>query len=174
MGEDLEAEGRMAVRTPMQWEPLRNGGFSTAPPRRLVQRLVPGGHSAEHVNVAAQRREPDSLWQFMRTLIQTYRDCPELGWGDFHVLPQPHRQVMAHRCSWQGSSILAVHNLSADAVTVPLTLEPDDLGGTDQAWLEDLFAHEVVEVDTDHTAELALEGYGHRWLRVRRDDRARA
>ena len=41
MGEDLEAEGRMAVRTPMQWEPIRNGGFSTAPARRLIQRLVP-------------------------------------------------------------------------------------------------------------------------------------
>ena len=42
MGEDLAAEGRMAVRTPMQWAPGRNGGFSTAAPRRLIQRPVPG------------------------------------------------------------------------------------------------------------------------------------
>ena len=83
MGEDLEAEGRMAVRTPMQWEPSRNGGFSTAAPRRLIQRLVPDGYGPEHVNVADQKRDPDSLWTFMRALIQTYRECPELGWGDF-------------------------------------------------------------------------------------------
>ena len=100
MGEDLEAEGRMAVRTPMQWEPGRNGGFSNARPSRLVQRLVPGGFGPEHVNVADQRRDPDSLWTFMRGLIQTYRECPELGWGQFSVLDEPHREVLVHRCHW--------------------------------------------------------------------------
>ena len=127
MGEDLEAEGRMAVRTPMQWEPIRNGGFSTAPPRRLIQRLVPDGYGPEHVNVADQKRDPDSLWNFMRALIQTYRECPELGWGDFQVLQQPHREVLAHRCHWEGSSIVAVHNLSSQPVTTQFQLDPDDL-----------------------------------------------
>src|SRR3712207_9522995 len=47
MGEDLAAEGRMAVRTPMQWEPGHNGGFSTAPTRRLVQRPAPPPYGAE-------------------------------------------------------------------------------------------------------------------------------
>ena len=171
MGEDLEAEGRMAVRTPMQWEPISNGGFSNAPSRRLIQRLVPDGYGPEHVNVADQKRDPDSLWNFMRALVQTYRECPELGWGDFRVLPQPHREVLAHRCHWEGSSLLAVHNLSSRPVTTQLHLEPDDLVGEEPVWLEDLFAHEALETDPRGEVELALEGYGHRWLRVRRDDR---
>jgi glycosidase len=173
MGEDLEAEGRMAVRTPMQWEPLRHGGFSTAPARRLVQRPVPDGFGPEHVNVADQKRDPDSLWNFMRHLIQTYRECPELGWGDFLVLPQPHRQVFAHRCRWDGSSIVAVHNLGADPVTVPLALDPVDTEGDAPVWLEDLLSPGSLEPGRGGAFELPLDGYGHRWFRVRRDDQPR-
>ena len=158
----------MAVRTPMQWEPTRNGGFSTAAPRRLVQRVVPDGYGPEHVNVADQKRDPDSLWTFVRSLIQTYRECPELGWGDFRVLDQPHREVLAHRCGWQGSSVVAVHNLSSQPMTTRFHLDPDDLVGEEPVWLEDLFADEAVDTGPRGAVELALEGYGHRWLRVRR------
>ena len=90
MGEDLGAEGRMAVRTPMQWSDGENGGFSTAPPDRLVGQVVDGGYGPQHVNAAAQMRDPDSLWNFLRTLVLTYRACPELGWGELTVLDQPH------------------------------------------------------------------------------------
>lgn len=170
MGEDLAADGRMAVRTPMQWEATRNGGFSTAAPRRLVQRPVPGGYGPDHVNVADQKRDPDSLWTFVRALIQTYRECPELGWGDFGVLAQPRREVLAHRCSWEGSTIVALHNLSAEPVDTRVELDADDRRGDEPVWLEDLFAHEVVEVGRRGVVELGLEGYGHRWLRVRRGE----
>ncbi len=168
MGEDLAAEGRMAVRTPMQWENARNGGFSTAPPRRLVQAVVTGGYGPEHVNVADQKREPDSLWNFLRSLIQTYRECPELGWGDFRVLSQPHPEILAHRCHWQGSSVVAVHNVSAQPVSTTVELDPDDLAGAEPVRLEDLLAHEELEAGADGSVELALEAYGHRWFRVRR------
>ena len=173
MGEDLEAEGRMAVRTPMQWEPGRNGGFSNARPSRLVQRLVPGGFGPEHVNVADQRRDPDSLWTFMRGLIQTYRECPELGWGQFSVLDEPHREVLVHRCHWEGSTVVAVHNLSAEPVTASFTLDPSDTVGEEAVWLEDVLRSEALETGPGASVELPLDGYGHRWFRVRRDDRPR-
>ena len=160
----------MAVRTPMQWEATRNGGFSTAPPRRLIQRLVPGGYGPDHVNVADQKRDPESLWTFVRALIQTYRECPELGWGDFGVLAQPRREVLAHRCSWERSTIVALHNLSSEPVDTRVELDPDDRRGDEPVWLEDLLAHEVVDVGRRGVVELGLEGYGHRWLRVRRGE----
>ena len=81
MGEDLGADGRMAVRTPMQWSQGANGGFSTAPTRRLVQRVVPGEYGPARVSVTGQLHDPDSLWTFVRKLISVYRSCPELGWG---------------------------------------------------------------------------------------------
>jgi trehalose synthase len=166
MSEDLEAEGRMAVRTPMQWSPGLNGGFSTAPPRRLVQRPVPDAYGPDSVNASDQKRDPDSLWTFMRALIQTYRDCPELGWGDFQVVQQPHREVLAHQCTWQGSSTVAVHNLSPHPVTTQL-----ELATQEPVWLDDLFDHTSGQAGPRGTVEVALEGYGHRWLRVRREDR---
>ncbi len=86
MGEDLAADGRMAVRTPMQWTAGRNGGFSTAAPRKLVQPVVSGPFGPDHVNVAAQMRDRDSLWNWMRTLITIRRTCPELGWGEPSIL----------------------------------------------------------------------------------------
>ncbi|MGI8531571.1 MAG: alpha-amylase family protein, partial [Geodermatophilaceae bacterium] len=126
MGENLAAEGRSAVRTPMQWTAERNGGFSTAASSRLPGPVVEGGFGPEHVNVAAQQRDPESLLSFMTLLIRRYRECPELGWGMFEVLDQPVRAVLAHRCSWDGQAIVALHNLSAQPQTVSLTLDDFD------------------------------------------------
>jgi hypothetical protein len=66
---------------------------------------------------------------------------------------------------------VAVHNLSSRPVTTQLQLGPDDRDGEEPVWLEDLFGQEAPETDARGAVELVLEGYGHRWLRVRRDDR---
>ncbi len=162
MGENLEAQGRSAVRTPMQWTSGKNGGFSTARPSRLPGPVVEGGFAPEHVNVEAQRRDPDSLLSFMTLLVQRYRECPELGWGAFEVIDQPHPSVLAHRCVWDEAQLVAVHNLSPEPLTVPLTI-PD----VDQpVVLADLLCDGEVKVGAGGDAELVLEGYGFRWLRV--------
>jgi trehalose synthase len=163
MGEDLDADGRLAVRTPMQWTPERGGGFSTAGPADLVSPMVGGGFGPEHVNVADQQRDPRSLWHFVAGLARRYRECPELGWGTFTVLEQPHRQVLAHECAWGGARTMALHNLGPEAVTVPIRLD-----GADASWrLDDLLRDGRCELDAKGGAELQLDGYGYRWLRVR-------
>ena len=162
MGEDLAAEGRMAVRTPMQWTAGRNGGFSEATARKLVQRVVPDGYGPAHVNVADQRRDPDSLWSFMRALIGTYRMCPELGWGEFSVIEQPHSRVFAHRCDLDDVAVVAVHNLGAHAVVLDLAVD----GLDDTRELVDLFSQEEVATSAG-SVEVSLEGYGFRWYRLR-------
>jgi hypothetical protein len=131
-------------------------------PARLVQRIVADGYAPEHVNVAQQRRDPGSQWSFMRTLISTYRLCPELGWGVFSVIDQPLTQVLAHRCDLEDVSTIAVHNLSADPVTVELNID----GLREGRELVDLFSHEEVST-TEAAVQVALEGYGFRWLRLR-------
>ncbi len=163
MGEDLDAPGRMAVRSPMQWAPGPTGGFSSAGPRRLIQRVVPDGYGPDYVNVRDQRRDPDSLWTFMQRLIQSYRECPELGWGDFAELKQPERSALVHACTWRGSTIVAAHNFSAHPVTVDVTVPGGD--GVPRE-LEDIHS-ELCETLEKNTASVDLEAYGHRWWRLR-------
>ena len=162
MGENLEAEGRQAVRSPMQWSAERNGGFSTAAPSRLPNPVVEGAFGPAHVNAADQRRDPDSLLAFVTLLAQRYRECPELGWADLEVLDQPHGSVLAHCCRWEGAALVAVHNLGPDSLTVPLRLDDCD----DTHRLVDLLVDGSTPLDAKGRAEIELEGYGHRWLRV--------
>ncbi|VEH42899.1 Trehalose synthase/amylase TreS [Kocuria rosea] len=166
MGENLAAEGRMAVRTPMQWTSGRNGGFSSAGAEDLSGPVVEGEFGPAAVNVADAKRDPDSLLNFVTALARRYRECTELAWGPAEVLDQPRREVLAHRCSWEGSGIVALHNFSAEPTTVPLRL-PDEEEGTE---LLDLLGSGTCTLDAGSSAELALEGYGYRWLRVQRTD----
>lgn len=170
MGENLAAEGRMAVRTPMQWTAEKNGGFSRAAASRLSGPVVTGGYAPEHVNVADQRRDPDSLLSFVQTLVRRYRECPELGWAtEVEVLDQPHAAVLAHRCTWQDGSMVALHNLGDEAVDVPLRLPdgaPDDGG---PARLVDLLQDHARELDEKGRTSVAMPAFGYRWLRVVRD-----
>lgn len=161
MGENLDLSGRMAVRTPMQWTDDPGAGFS--PARKLVAPVVSGGFGPEHVNVTSSRHDPDSLLQHITLMAQRYRECPELGWGEFEVLDQPHHAVLAHRCTWDEASMVLLHNLGAEPVVVPVTLEDD--GGTE---LVDLLQDGRCRLDEKGRAELALDGYGYRWLRVMR------
>jgi trehalose synthase len=169
MGENLAAEGRLAVRTPMQWTPGTNGGFSRARRSRLAGPVVEGPFGPDHVNVADQRRDPDSLLTFVQTLVRRYRESPELGWAEqVEVLDQPHAPVLAQRSTWQDASTIALHNLSPDALVVPLKIA--DCAPTDDGpvQLVDLLGDGTCEVGPNGSVELELAGYGHRWLRVER------
>ncbi|MBA9005820.1 alpha-amylase family protein [Thermomonospora cellulosilytica] len=163
MGEDPEAEGRQAVRTPMQWRPGRGAGFSEAEPSRFPARVVQGRYGPDHVSVAAQRRDPGSLLSWIRMLIERYRENPELAWGDFTVLDTGSESVLAHRCTYEGGTVVALHNFSADAVEVGLVLD-----GFDSSWsLTDLLGEGTTEIAPDGRAVIGLDGHGCRWLRPR-------
>lgn len=171
MGENLDAGGRMSVRTPMQWTAGRNGGFSTARPSRLRTPMTEGAFGPEHVNVADQRPDPDSLLQFMTGLIRHYRNARELGWGAFEVIEQPDSAVFAHTLTAGRHRTVAVHNFSPDARTVRLPVGlPDaalaaEAGGEHGIRLVDHFTGVTVPVERG-AAEVPLDGYGYRWFRV--------
>ncbi|MDT0166209.1 alpha-amylase family protein [Actinotalea sp. AC32] len=163
MAENLEVEGRRSVRTPMQWSAEENGGFSSARPSRLVRPVPSGGFGPEFVNVSHQRRDPDSLLSFVSTLVQRYRECPEMGWAPLDVLDQPHDAVVALRSSVDENTVVTLHNLGSEPVVVPLRL-PDQVDGDHR--LVDLLEDGEVRVGGDGRVDVPLDGYGYRWLRL--------
>ncbi len=171
MGENLAAEDRQAVRTPMQWTSGVNGGFSTADAGALPNPVVTGPWSPKHVNVAAQQDDPDSLLTFVSHLARRYRQSPELGWGELEVLDQPHHHVLAHVVRHRGSVLLALHSFADAPVEVTVSFAQDKHDGS----LVDLLAGDEVPVGADGAATVPLDGYGYRWLRLRTpaDDRLR-
>ena len=123
MAENLDIPGRLAVRSPMQWTGGVNGGFSRASKRRLTRPLPDGLYGPKRVNAADQRHDHESFWWFMRNLIYTYRQQPEIGWSKVEILKQPNPAVLAHMCREEsGWLMVALHNFGADSCIVPVQL----------------------------------------------------
>jgi maltose alpha-D-glucosyltransferase/alpha-amylase len=162
MGEDLSLEERNSVRTPMQWSGEENGGFSTVPPDRQIRPIrTEGGYAYEHVNVAAQRRDPGSLLNVIERLIRTRKECPEIGWGTWSLLDTGTPSVLAHFCAWRGRNLLALHNLSREPAIAKL-----DLTQYQCDHLIDLLDDQDAPPVEEGCFETRLLGYGYQWYRV--------
>ena len=163
MGENLDVPGRLAVRTPMQWSAGPSGGFSTAPARRLTRPMPAGLSSPDHVNVADQRRDHDSLWWFIRGLVRRYRQLPQSGWATVEVLDHPVRSVLAHVSRCDDWAMLAVHNFGPDGAVIPLRVADAPTG----AHLVDLLGERrETPIGRSGDVELQIDPYGYRWLVV--------
>ena len=114
MGDNIWLADRDAVRTPMQWTPDRNAGFSTADPGKLylplVQSLV---HHYAHVNVEAQLAQPTSLLHWVRGMLTVRRQHPALGLGELVMLPSENDAVLTFLRRTAAETILVVANLAA-------------------------------------------------------------
>ena len=163
MGENLAVEGRAAVRTPMQWSDEPGAGFSTAEPDTFPAPLAEGEYGPLAVNVADQRRDPESLLNWFERLIRRRKETPELGLGQWRIVDNDVPAVLTHRCDWDAVTVVAAHNFSPEPCRVRLELD----GLDDVVAMHDLFDGERRELD-EPVIELTLDGYGYRWLRTQR------
>ena len=168
MGEDLSLDGRESIRTPMQWDDTPNAGFSTAPAADLSRPVITRGpFGLKKVNVRAQQRDPDSLLRWFENLIHTLREAPEIGTGVCSVLDVPlPRSVLAHRFDAESGSILLLHNLADEPVTLDLGPQKGTEGRP-----YDLLVDGPYDAPTKRLNQLQLNGYGYRWIRLFRSDR---
>jgi maltose alpha-D-glucosyltransferase / alpha-amylase len=161
MGDDLSLKERDSVRTPMQWADEPNAGFSTADSDALVLPVIDDGAYAYHdVNVAEQRRDPDSCLNRIERMIRNRRETPEFGWGAWQIIETGEPTVLAIRYEWESRVVIAVHNLGRESCTI--TLQIDESGAVH---LIDLLDNDLHELNSE-THKLDIEGYGYRWLRV--------
>ncbi len=169
--DDPRAEGRLAVRTVMQWESGPGGGFSPADPAAFPGPVTGGRYGPEHVNVRDQEADPGSLLAWVRGLVKAYRACPELAWGDTAVLdPGPGaRPVLALASRADGHTVLTLHHLGDgddDDGGAPVALTLPELAGRE---LHDVLdpAAAPLAVGDDGALALTLPARGRRWLRTR-------
>jgi trehalose synthase len=165
MGENLDVPGRLAVRTPMQWQASDDGGFSTAGRRSVVRPVTEGTYGPAQVNVAQQRNDPDSLWAFIQRLISRYRQSPEIGWSEVEVLDQPDHRVLAHVCRKDDWSLVAIHNFADEPVQVTVEV-PGLTRGTDLVDLLSTGPAQRMQTGPRGRITLTLPAYGFVWWRV--------
>ncbi|MDQ2075833.1 maltose alpha-D-glucosyltransferase [Marinimicrobium sp. ABcell2] len=129
MGDNIYLGDRDGVRTPMQWSPDRNGGFSKADPSRLMLPAVMDplyGYSA--VNVEAQARDSHSILNWMRLMLDVRKQHPSFGRGSFKMLYPANRRILAYIREYQHpdggetETILCLANMSRTAQAVELDL----------------------------------------------------
>jgi maltose alpha-D-glucosyltransferase/alpha-amylase len=113
MGDNVYLGDRNGVRTPMQWTPDRNAGFSRADPAALYSPVIQDPvYGYQAVNVEAQERIPGSLLHFTRRIINMRRRYPVFGRGALKFLHPDNRHVLAYLREHEGVTVLCVANLS--------------------------------------------------------------
>ena len=172
MGDNIWLPDRDASRTPMQWTPDRNAGFSSADPGKLylpvVQSLV---YNYTLTNVESQLAQSRSLLHWVRNVIHVRKAHPAFGLGTITVLETDHESVIAFVRSYEGSGtqfgdsaedILCVFSFAHNPISV--TIQAEQFAGSH---LFDLFGGgEFPTVGDDGSITLTLATQSFYWLHV--------
>ena len=161
MGDDLSLPERNCARTPMQWSTEPNAGFTKS--RKPASPVISSGpYGYPHVNAAQQRRDPNSLLNWTERIVRMRKEVPEIGWGDFQLLPTGDPAVLAVRYDWRNNSVVFIHNL--DNTPREITVDVG-LPGEESRLLVNLLSEDHSRAP-DSRHHLILEGSGYRWFRV--------
>ena len=162
MGDDLTLRERECARTPMQWSTEPNAGF-TKRDKPVVPVISSGPFGFEHVNAAQQRRDPNSMLNWMERIIRMRKEVPEVGWGDFTILATRDPAVLAIRYDWRNNSVLFVHNLASTPREVAFS---SGVAGEAGRVLVNLLSEDHSHARKDGKHHLMLEAFAYRWYRV--------
>jgi maltose alpha-D-glucosyltransferase / alpha-amylase len=170
MGDNLQLPERDCARTPMQWSNEPQAGF-TKSDKPFLPVISGGPYGFEHINVAQQRRDPESFMNWMERMIRMRKEAPEIGWGDFNILPTQDQEVLALRYDWRNNSVVVVHNLGAVPREVRLDIGANESARkeadrSDDDYLVNLIGTDHSEADASGKHCFLLEPYGYRWFRV--------
>jgi maltose alpha-D-glucosyltransferase/alpha-amylase len=165
MGDNFFLGDRNGVRTPMQWSPDRNAGFSRADPQRLfLPPIMDPIYGYEAVNVEAQTRDRSSLLNWTRRLLAVRKTSKAFGRGLLQFLKPGNRKVLAYLRSYEDDTMLCVANLSRSAQPVEL-----DLASLKGHVPIELLGRTAFPPIGDLPYLLTLPHYGFYWFRLSKD-----
>ena len=162
MGDNFYLGDRNGVRTPMQWSPDRNGGFSRADPQSLyLPPIMDPVYGYEAVNVEAQVREPASLLNWTRRILMVRKAHKAFGRGSLHFLRPGNRKILAYIRRYDGDVLLCVANLSRNAQPVEL-----DLSSFEGRVPVELMGRTAFPPIGELPYLLTLQGHGFYWFEL--------
>ncbi len=160
MGENIFLGDRNGVRTPMQWNSDRNGGFSRAPFAKLysapIMDPVAGFHA---VNVEAQSLDPSSLLNWMKMMMKLRKKYKVFGRGTFETVESDNRKILSYVRRYKDEILLVVANLSRYPQSVLLQLQ--EFAGVQPTELLGLGQFHPI---ADEPYTLTLGSYAFYWL----------
>ena len=168
MGDNIYLGDRNGVRTPMQWTPDRNGGFSRADPARLyAPTIMDPVYGYGSVNVEAQSRSLSSLLSATKRLISVRKSTLAFGRGTMTFIRPANRSVLCYVRQHQDEVILCVANLSRSAQATELDLS---------AWKDRVPLEMLGRTSFPAIGELpymiTLAPYGFYWFQLRERDKS--
>ncbi|MGA2291280.1 maltose alpha-D-glucosyltransferase [Bradyrhizobium sp.] len=168
MGDNIYLGDRDGVRTPMQWSPDRNGGFSRADPARLyAPTIMDPVYGYEAVNVEAQSRSLSSLLSATKRLISVRKSTLAFGRGSMTFIRPANRSVLAYIRQYRDEVILCIANLSRSAQATELDLSP----WKDRVPLEMLGRSSFPAIG-ELPYMITLGPYGFYWFQLRERDKS--
>jgi maltose alpha-D-glucosyltransferase / alpha-amylase len=115
MGDNIWLGDRDGVRTPMQWTPDRNGGFSSSDPQRLyLPPVMDPIYGYQSLNVEAQQRHPQSLLHWTRRMIEIRKRHPVFGLGAYEELTSSNPSVLAFVREHDAAGAMAAQRLDGE------------------------------------------------------------
>ena len=167
MGDNIWLGDRDGVRTPMQWTPDRNSGFSNCDPGRLYLPVIMDPiYGYQVTNVEAQTRNTTSLLHWTRRMIEVRKENPAFSLGSFNELGSSNPSVFAYVREFGDDIVLCVANLSRFAQ--PTELDLRHYQGTSP--IELLGGVRFPEIG-ELPYLLTLAGHGFYWFRLPRGER---
>ena len=168
MGDNVFLGDRNGLRTPMQWSPDRNAGFSRADPQQLfLPPIMDPIYGYEAVNVEAQSRDRSSLLNWMKRMLQVRRSTQAFGRGTLRFIRPGNRRVLVYLRQYGPDTILCVANLARSAQPVEL-----DLADHKGAVPIELLGRAPFPPIGDLPYLLTLPGYAFYWFRLSREAEA--
>ena len=165
MGDNFYIGDRNGVRTPMQWSPDRNAGFSHADPQRLyLPPIMDSIYGYEAVNVEAQTRDRASLLNWMKRMLQIRKTSQAFGRGTLQFVRPGNRKVLVYIRHSGDDTILCVANLARSAQPVEI-----NLAAHKGAVPIELLGQTPFPPIGELPYLLTLAGYGFYWFRLSRD-----
>ncbi|OHR25058.1 trehalose synthase [Corynebacterium sp. HMSC072B09] len=162
MGDNIWLGDRDGVRTPMQWSPDRNAGFSKADPGRLyLPTIQDATYGYQAVNVENQASYSNSLLNWVRRLIQVRKRYEAFGLGDFRELNSDTASVLTYLRTYGDEVLLCVNNLSSYPAAVSLDLS--EFAGATPVELTGSVPFPTIGTDS---YQITLPGHGFYWFEI--------